>query len=492
MIGEAGDDDLFAAKKGTLLDGGPGDDELDGSDFDDTFQGGPGNDLATGYEGNDRIAGDAGKDRLEGDEGNDRIAAGGGKDRVLAGAGADVIAAGGGHDTVVAGDGDDVKVTGGGGHDTIGGGAGYDVIRGDAGNDALSTGSGEADTLWGGAGHDRLLGQAEIAALLGEAGDDRIEARGPGSLLDGGPDHDALIGGDHSDTMEGGPGDDILSGGGGDDTAVDGGDGDDTLNGGDGDDVLLAGPGVDKCFGAEGTDTCNGGTPGDEVSSSPTDPDECDAEEELSCQSECADAAPEQAVGASAESTCEGNVTFSWTHEIVELDSDGSVESRTEESGGGTLGLGFVADPDDPRTWWNDPASTYTVDAERHYEHHGACAEASDSTHTGSGRLGELATFATRDPGSGDLWVSNTILMETDWTYHADTCGGPSDDAGTRHLVTPPCPFTPQGGNVFWEFERVAAGSDTYTYSCDEEVEYEDGVGHHTWTTTVTGTITLP
>jgi hypothetical protein len=188
---------------------------------------------------------------------------------------------------------------------------------------------------------------------------------------------------------------------------------------------------------------------------------------------------------------CEGNITFSWTHETVRPGPDGS-QLRTEESGEGILGLGLVPDPEDPDIWSNDPASTYSVSSDWHFEYDGPCAEVADSSHVGEGMLGEGATFATRAPDSDELWVSNSVLMETEWIYHSEDCGGPSDESGTRHLVTPECPPTPQGGNIFWEFEPVAPGSDTYTYDCTGTVEYADGSGEHTVTHTVSGTITLP
>jgi hypothetical protein len=193
-----------------------------------------------------------------------------------------------------------------------------------------------------------------------------------------------------------------------------------------------------------------------------------------------------------AADVCEGNITFSWTHENVKLNDDGTEEWHIDESGSGSLGLGLMPDPEDPDTYVNTPDSTYTVSSERHAEFYGGCEEVGDTTQQGSGNLDEFATFTAFDFEDDDLWISNAILMETTKHSVTTTCLGTTDETTTDHLVTPECPPTPQGGNVFWEFEPVAPGSDTYTYSCTGTVEYEDGLGNHVWTKTVEGTVTLP
>ena len=87
----------------------------------------------------------------------------------------------------------------------------------------------------------------------------------------------------------------------------------------------------------------------------------------------------------------------------------------------------------------------------------------------------------------------NSILMATekDGVHHVE-CVGDFPISEDSHAVTPECPPTPEGGNIWYEFEPVAPGSSTYSYSCTGEREYEDGSGVHVVTTTVSGTITLP
>ena len=62
----------------------------------------------------------------------------------------------------------------------------------------------------------------------------------------------------------------------------------------------------------------------------------------------------------------------------------------------------------------------------------------------------------------------------------------------SSHTITPQCPPSPATSNLFYEFEPVTRGSHTYRYSCTGNVEYEDGLGVHVITTTVSGTLTLP
>lgn len=194
---------------------------------------------------------------------------------------------------------------------------------------------------------------------------------------------------------------------------------------------------------------------------------------------------------AAGADVCEGgNVTFTWTHENIKLNDDGTEKWHIDESGSGSLTLELRPDPDDPETYVNSPTSTYTVNAERHAEFYGGCEEIGDTTHEGAGNLGEFATFTTFD--GDELWVSNAILMATTKRSVTTTCLGTDEQVTTDHLITPECPPSPEGGNYFWEFEPVAPGSDTYEYTCSGTATYEDGLGQHTWTKTVTGTLTLP
>ena len=145
-----------------------------------------------------------------------------------------------GDDVIVGTDGSDV-LRGRQGDDTLCGLGGDAELRGDNGNDAL----------WGGAGDDRLLAGSGDDRAYGEAGDDT--ARGAAGA-------DALWGGPGADELDGNAGDDLLWGG----------DGDDALEGGTEDDVLRGEGGTDEARGGAGTDAC-------------------EAETELSCETDPAD-----------------------------------------------------------------------------------------------------------------------------------------------------------------------------------------------------------
>ena len=143
-------------------------------------------------------------------------------------------------DVIVGTDGPDV-LRGRQGDDTLCGLAGDDELRGDNGN----------DTLYGDLGDDRLLAGAGDDRAYGEAGNDY--ARGAAGA-------DALWGGAGNDDLDGNADDDVLWGG----------DGDDTLEGGTEDDVLRGEGGTDEARGGAGTDAC-------------------EAETELSCETNPAD-----------------------------------------------------------------------------------------------------------------------------------------------------------------------------------------------------------
>lgn len=196
--------------------------------------------------------------------------------------GPDVIVALGGADEIEAGGGDDV-VCGGDGDDVVRGGAGVDVLSGGADHDRLSTGSGAGGSLVGDAGDDRLFAQAADTTLSGMEDDDELRGFKPGLVFSGGPGEDTIIGSDFPDVILGGPDGDDINAADGDDVEVDGGDGDDRLAGGDGNDRLLGGEGTDVCDGGAGRDVCDGGSPGT-AANTPTDPDECSAEERISCR----------------------------------------------------------------------------------------------------------------------------------------------------------------------------------------------------------------
>lgn len=203
---------------------------------------------------------------------------------------------------------------------------------------------------------------------------------------------------------------------------------------------------------------------------------------------------------AAADDVCEGggNLTFSREEEITKLNDDGTVRDHTVTTLTGSINLKLVVDADDPETYRNDPTSTYTVtreyDGESYrYAQNGCGDETLDYTEQGAGTLGEEGTFTAFDPDSDDLWLYNSILMAThkDGVHHVE-CVGDFPYVEDSHAVTPECPPTPEGGNIWYEFEPVTPGSSTYSYSCTGEREYEDGSGVHVVTSTVSGTVTLP
>jgi hypothetical protein len=207
----------------------------------------------------------------------------------------------------------------------------------------------------------------------------------------------------------------------------------------------------------------------------------------------CPNSARRSAPGtAAAPGVCEGDstITFSWSHENVRV-GPGGTEVDTTESGGGSVTLDLIAGENDQ---YNSAAtSTYDVNGTRRiHVPDDDCPQTRDTVWQGAGTLPEGATFTAFDPDSTDLWVSNSILMEVLQKDHVVTCDSDYTEQMTSYLLTPECKPTPQGGNVFWKFKPVAPRSHTYTYSCTGTVEYDDGGGHHKWTKTVSGTLTLP
>ncbi|HWJ83582.1 MAG TPA: CARDB domain-containing protein [Nocardioides sp.] len=205
----------------------------------------------------------------------------------------------------------------------------------------------------------------------------------------------------------------------------------------------------------------------------------------------CQASSPKTAARAGA--TCTGNVTFSWHEEITDVKPEG-VAGRTTVTGEGTLAIGFLPpDPDDPGAWYSDPASTYSVSRTWHSESYRSCGtETGDTSETGSGTFGQTPTFAYHDPDSDAVLLSTIFLMDTTKTEHFVSCVGTTDDTVAGHLTPPQCPPDPTKGNVAWTFEPVSAGSDTYRIDCSGTATWEDGLGQHVLTGTVSGTITLP
>ena len=87
-----GDDVLYAAASGGVLEGLDGNDRLIGSGKSDELRGGEGNDYLDGRAGDDVLDGGAGNDSLYGGQGNDTL---------IGGEGNDLLHGGAGHDTYV-------------------------------------------------------------------------------------------------------------------------------------------------------------------------------------------------------------------------------------------------------------------------------------------------------------------------------------------------------------------------------------------------------
>ncbi|HYO09460.1 MAG TPA: calcium-binding protein [Tepidisphaeraceae bacterium] len=283
-----------------VLIGGSAGDSLKASTPDNTILGNGGNDTLWAQEGKDFVDGGAGDDVIEGKGGDDTLVGGAGNDRIVGGKGGDIVNAGIGDDTLVGGDAD--------------GGAGElpdkDLLLGGDGSDLASGGAGD-DTLIGGVGDDSLNGNAGNDEAAGEEGNDLLAGNDGNDTLDGGLDDDVIEGGAGVDTLVGSNGNDslhdtgvtpldpddggvtppaegeeptlpidpeiapaLLSGGSGDDTLVadagpallQGDDGYDVLVSGGGSDVLDGGLDDDTLFGNAGRDTLTGGGGADSLS----------------------------------------------------------------------------------------------------------------------------------------------------------------------------------------------------------------------------------
>jgi uncharacterized repeat protein (TIGR01451 family) len=162
LFGEAGNDQLFAARGDDGLEGGSGNDKLFGGRGNDTACGGDGNDYLYGQQDDDLLGGDAGVDRIFGESGNDLLLGADGSDFLY----------------------------GGSGHDLAFGQAGNDRVFGDSGDDVLLGGEGD-DRLYGGSGRDLLIGGEGSDELRGESGDDILI--GGSTAFDDDPDSLAAL-----------------------------------------------------------------------------------------------------------------------------------------------------------------------------------------------------------------------------------------------------------------------------------------------------------
>lgn len=190
--------------------GTSGPDVIFGTPGDDTINGLGGDDVICGRGGADTIFAGAGNDRVFGDDGDDTIFGATGRDFVSGGDGDDLIVGQGGLDTMYGGDGKDI-IRGMGANDFIYGGHGADKLFGNGG----------VDKIWGGAGLDQIWGGNLGDFLYGEGTRDIIRGGGGPDLIEGGTGNDDLFGDANTDSLFGGPGVDLCDGGNGIDTSSD-------------------------------------------------------------------------------------------------------------------------------------------------------------------------------------------------------------------------------------------------------------------------------
>jgi trimeric autotransporter adhesin len=207
----------------------------DGNDLANLMIGNSGNNVLYAYGGNDTLIGGAGNDSLRGYSGSDSMVGGLGDDEYYVDVAGDIVVelAGQGIDTVYSSINFSLALLTNVENLALGGTAINGT--GNALNNSIN-GNGIANNLNGGAGNDYLFGGNGTDTLIGGLGND---------TLDGGSDNDNMAGGAGNDDMYGSAGLDTLIGGDGNDT-LNGGIGNDTLTGGAGNDAFMQfGPGMD-------------------------------------------------------------------------------------------------------------------------------------------------------------------------------------------------------------------------------------------------------
>lgn len=176
IVAGGGADKLYAAARGTLMEGGDGDDGLSGNSGDDVLRGGDGHDWMSGNDGSDRLYGDDGNDTLLGGRGADTLAGSAGYDTASYANAATAVAA--------------------------------DLTRGGRSGEATGDRYSSVENLTGSDFADLLTGNHVANVLQGGAGDDRLSGRGGADILQGGDGPDWLDGGTWKDLLTGGSGSD--------------------------------------------------------------------------------------------------------------------------------------------------------------------------------------------------------------------------------------------------------------------------------------------
>ncbi|WP_323037813.1 Hint domain-containing protein [Pararhodobacter sp.] len=177
ILGNGGDDTVYA---------GYGDDTIDGGEGADVLFAGEGNDSVAGGIGDDSVWGDQGQDTLWGNEGDDKLIGGAGDDLITGGAGDDVLVG-------------DLNPGDRGGmdpSDPAEPGFGNDTLVLDAGNDEAYGGSGDDEfRIFDGFGNHTIVG--------GETGETEGDTLNAGALSD---DVSVIYTGDESGTITDGSG----------------------------------------------------------------------------------------------------------------------------------------------------------------------------------------------------------------------------------------------------------------------------------------------
>ncbi|SFK14078.1 Ca2+-binding protein, RTX toxin-related [Pseudovibrio ascidiaceicola] len=200
LIGDDGNNNLFAQNGNDHLEGGAGDDWLNaygsGADY---LDGGSGNDTvryrwsgsAVTVDLTDQAnnAGDASGDvyvsienvmgsnsygdHITGDAGDNKIWGYGGDDTLKGGDGNDTLLGGAGNDTLQGHDGDD-HLEGGAGNDKLSSSAGNNILDGGDGNDTFFSITYGEDQILGGSGDDTIYAVTGTSVITGGTGDDTI------------------------------------------------------------------------------------------------------------------------------------------------------------------------------------------------------------------------------------------------------------------------------------------------------------------------------
>lgn len=173
LVGDTGDNQIFAGNGDDVIKGKDGNDILSGQGGDDRLIAGSGTDLLAGGDGSDVLIGLGGNDSLNGNNDRDFIYGGQGDDTVRGGLGDDEVRGNRGNDNLFGDEGED-DLRGGGGSDILDGGLDDDFLFGENGSDVLFGDAGD-DVMTGGVGGGVFDGQQDTFVYAPVGGFDRIK-----------------------------------------------------------------------------------------------------------------------------------------------------------------------------------------------------------------------------------------------------------------------------------------------------------------------------